>query len=116
MSTPSLYFDEDSSEKEVTDALKEVGLDVRSAVEVGNTAIEDEEQLEYAVSEERVLFSFNKEDFARIHKEWANRGKKHWGILLGQQQCNTTKKLIRSLRKFCQRNDKSSLKNAIRFL
>lgn len=42
----------------------------------------DEEHLEFARAEGRVLFSFNVSDFQRIHTEYVSQGKTHAGIIV----------------------------------
>lgn len=45
----------------------------------------DEEHLEFATSQSRVLYSANVRDYARIHKQWMVVGTSHAGIVV----CNT---------------------------
>jgi hypothetical protein len=79
-----LYLDEDVHKK-VALSLRLKGYDVISAHEVGNQGIPDYDQLKYAVSEQRAIFTFNVGDFNRLHKEYAVTGKRHFGILLSKQ-------------------------------
>ncbi|MDP2151610.1 MAG: DUF5615 family PIN-like protein [Parvibaculum sp.] len=51
-----LYLDEDVHKKIAT-ALRLKGYDVLSAHEAGNNGISDRKQLEFAVSEQRAIFS-----------------------------------------------------------
>ena len=57
----------------------------------------DEEQLEHAASEARVLFSFNASDFQRIHTELVSEGKSHAGIILAPQQRYSVGEQVRRL-------------------
>ena len=79
-----LYLDEDVHKK-IALALRVKGYDVTSAHEVNNRGIPDYAQLEYAISEQRAIFSFNIGDFQRLHKQYAESGKEHFGILLSKQ-------------------------------
>jgi len=79
-----LYLDEDVHKK-VALSLRLKGYDVTSAHEVDNQGIPDYDQLKYAVSEQRAIFTFNVGDFNRLHKEYAVTGKRHFGILLSKQ-------------------------------
>ena len=47
---------------------------------------EDREHLEYATAHGRVLLTFNRGDFARLHAEFAARGDIHGGIVVVVQQ------------------------------
>ncbi len=79
-----LYLDEDVHKK-VAAALRLKGYDVISAHEAQKHSISDYQQLEYAVSQKRAVFTFNAGDFDRLHKEYLTAGKPHWGILLSKQ-------------------------------
>lgn len=62
-----LYLDEDVH-KRIALSLRLKGYDVISAHEVRNHGIPDYEQLEYAISEERAIFTFNAGDFKNSMK------------------------------------------------
>ena len=79
-----LYLDEDVHKKVAT-ALRLKGYDVVSSHEVQRQSLSDNQQLAYAVSENRAIFSFNAGDFNRLHKEQAAKGPHHYGILLSKQ-------------------------------
>jgi uncharacterized protein with PIN domain len=65
-----LYFDEDSMDQALVRALRGRGVDVTSALEENMIKREDEEHLDYATQQGRVLFSFNRGDFCRLHAEY----------------------------------------------
>lgn len=79
-----LYLDEDVHKKIAT-ALRLKGYDVISAHEAQKQSLLDYQQLDHAVSEQRAIFTFNAGDFDRLHKEYLNAGKNHFGILLSKQ-------------------------------
>lgn len=81
-----LYVDEDSISREFQENLRSRGFDVVTAYEAGNIGVDDRDQLEFAVENERVLFSYNIEDFHRIHEQFRNEKIDHYGILLAKQQ------------------------------
>ena len=66
-------------------ALRNRGADVVSAKEAGMLAQSDEKQLQWALENRRVIYSFNVKDFYRIHSDWLTRSKSHQGIILGKQ-------------------------------
>jgi uncharacterized protein with PIN domain len=74
-----LYLDEDVHKK-VASALRLKGYDVVSAHEIRKQSFSDSQQLEYAASEQRAIFTFNAGDFNRLHKEYLKNSKKHYGI------------------------------------
>src|SRR3989337_1881871 len=93
-----LYLDEDVHKKGGT-ALRLKGYDVVSAHEVQKQSLSDKQQLEYAVSEGRAIFTFNAGDFDRLHKKRLYDGQKHFGILLSKQipVAETVKRLSKFL-------------------
>lgn len=84
MRWPRPYLDEDVAGA-VASGLRRRGYDVLTTVEAGRTGSTDEEQLLFAISEERSLFSFNRGDFAQLHAAIVGRGEHHFGIVLCKQ-------------------------------
>lgn len=93
-----LYLDEDVHKKVAT-ALRLKGYDVVSAHEVQKQSLSDHQQLDYAIAENRSLFTFNSGDFDRLHKEYLKNGKDHFGIILSKQMPigETVKRLTKFL-------------------
>jgi predicted nuclease of predicted toxin-antitoxin system len=79
-----LYLDEDVH-PDLAEAIRQKGFDCQSAAEAGRLGTTDEEQLGYAATQGRCLFSFNVADFAVLAKEWAGAGRHHAGILVTAQ-------------------------------
>lgn len=59
-----LYFDMD---RDLIMALRARGADVMTAADAGMLARSDLEHLDYAATQERVLYTFNRGDFYRLH-------------------------------------------------
>ena len=66
-------------------ALRARQVDVTTVAEAGLMGRTDEEQLAYAVAQARTIFTFNRGDFARLHKAWLVAGKSHAGIVVSDQ-------------------------------
>ncbi|HLC16282.1 MAG TPA: DUF5615 family PIN-like protein [Thermodesulfovibrionia bacterium] len=45
----------------------------------------DHAQIEYAISQMRAMFTFNRGDFVKLHIEYIQSGKNHFGIILSKQ-------------------------------
>lgn len=43
---------------------------------------DDGDQLSFATAQGRVLFSFNRAHFLRLHTEWCSAGRDHAGLIL----------------------------------
>jgi hypothetical protein len=66
--------------------LRDKGYDAISALEAGRShqRIADEEQLAYAASEGRAIFSHDIKDYSPLAVAWAGSGREHAGIILSQ--------------------------------
>ena len=79
-----LYLDEDVPES-IAKALRLRGYNVTTVKEAGRKGLTDIDQLKYASSENRVIFTFNVADFCKIHSEFITKGFNHSGIILSKQ-------------------------------
>jgi len=84
MSRPRVYLAEDGYGA-VAVGVGRRAFDVETTIEAGNEGAPDESQLDYAVSESRVLVTFNRGDFARIHGERVAAARSHPGIVVSRQ-------------------------------
>ena len=79
-----LYFDR-HVKKQLAIDLRKRGFDVLLTEEAGMDTAPDDEQLEFAVKENRALLTFNIRDFAPLHEQWSAAGRLHAGIIVSQQ-------------------------------
>ena len=79
-----LYLDENVPEA-IAIALRLRGYDVITVKEVGRKGLSDSDQLKYATSENRTIFTFNVADFHKIHTEFIKKGIDHDGIIFSKQ-------------------------------
>ena len=105
-----LYLDEDVHKK-IASALRLKGYDVISAHEVQKQSLPDYQQLDYAIGEQRAIFTFNAGDFDKLHKEYIKSGKHHFGIILSKQI--PLSETIKRLTKFLFEHSKEEIKNNI---
>jgi predicted nuclease of predicted toxin-antitoxin system len=78
-----LLLDEHLSPRRVGGRLTAEGHDVLAIAAVPAYAgLPDEQVLELAAAEERVLITRNAKDFDRITRAWASRERRHAGVLL----------------------------------
>jgi Domain of unknown function (DUF5615) len=61
-------------------------VDIETAREAGLIEREDREHWAHAAAQGRVLYSFNRGDFCRLHAEFLATGKDHAGMVLSRQQ------------------------------
>ena len=76
----------------------------------------DEEQLEFARSQGRVLVSFNVSHFCQIHTDLLSEGKSHAGIILMPQQRYSIGERLRRLLKLVARRTAEEMHNQLEFL
>ena len=86
MSKIRLYLDEDIQEQALILALRNSGVDVTTTSEANRLSFSDEEQLIWATEQGRVVYSFNRRDFSRLHNIYIAQEKSHTRIILAQQQ------------------------------
>lgn len=78
-----LFLDAHVCGRRIAAALRERGHDVRAADEERELdGWEDQQLLELAATERRIIVTFNVKDFARLATQWAAAGTAHAGILL----------------------------------
>ena len=81
-----LYIDEDAIDEDFVKALRSRNVDVVTVADVGMLHRSDQEQLDWATENNRVIFSFNTRDFYRLHTDLLRQGLSHGGIILAPQQ------------------------------
>lgn len=91
--------------------LRRYGIDVTTAPEANLLSVSDEEQLQFAVGQERVIFTHDT-DFLRI----AGRVKEHFGILYCRQQVHSVGDIIRAILLVWEVYDPDELKNKIEYI
>lgn len=77
-----LYLDEDVDAL-IADLLRARGFKVTTTQEAGQLGKGDEQQLVYAVSQQKAFFTHNRNDFETIAEEYFAAGKEHHGIIIG---------------------------------
>lgn len=85
----AFYLDEDVSER-LTEALLALGLDATSVSRLRHKGLKDPQQLLIAANLNRVLITYNNDDFELLHEAWhtwtsawgASAAARHSGILL----------------------------------
>jgi hypothetical protein len=92
-----LYVDEDAAEQAVVDGLRNHGIDVVTVVEAGAPSASDEEQLAFAASEGRSIYSLNVRDFTRLHTALLSAGRHHAGIIVIPRQRYSVGEKIRAV-------------------
>ncbi len=112
----ALYFDEDSQDSDLVQALRLREVDIATSAEAGMNGREDREQLEFAAAQGRALYSFNARDFYRLHTQLLAEGKSHAGIILAPQQQYSVGEQMRRLLKLIAAKSPDEMKDQVEFL
>ncbi len=109
-----LYLDEDAQRTDLIQALRARRIDILTVSEANLLSENDELQLDFATSESRVVFTFNRGDFFHLHTEWLTKGKMHTGIIVSDQL--STGVIIRRLLKLIDSKSAEEMENWLEFL
>jgi predicted nuclease of predicted toxin-antitoxin system len=109
----SLYLDEDVH-PDVAPVLRGMGFDVVTTIEMGNKGASDNDQIEFAIQENRTLLTFNVRDFVLLYDFLYDEGRKHAGIVVSSQI--GLKELLRRLLKLLNHTSAEEMANNIEFL
>jgi len=113
MARITLYLDE-HVQVSLAEGLRTRGVDVMTTQEAGNYSLDDIGQFNFAAKEGRVLLSFNKGHFAKIHYEWMEKGRPHAGIILSDQL--TVGIIIRRLMRLYFSLSREDMQNRLEYL
>ena len=97
--------------------LRAEGYDIESCRQAGRSSrgIPDEQQLEYASRQGRVVLTFDSTDFELLHAEWRANGRRHGGIIVSAQVIDL-EELIRRVRMHLDTVDPIDQADALREL
>jgi hypothetical protein len=115
VSAVKLYVDEDASENAVVSALRRHGIDILTASDAGREQDSDEEQLVFAASAGRSIYSLNVRHVARLHQQFLARGEEHAGIILIPRQRYGIGEKIRRLRLLLETTNAEAMRNSLHF-
>ena len=97
-------------------ALKARNVDVLTVADVGMLHRSDEEQLDWAKQNGRVIFSFNTRDFYRLHTTLVGKSSSHAGIILAPQQRYGIGDLMRGVLRLINTKSSAEMQGQLEFL
>ena len=116
MSKILLYVDEDSMDEDFVKALKSRNVDVLTVADVGMLRRSDEDQLDWAKQNGRVIFSFNTRDFYRLHTTLVGKDLSHAGIILAPQQRYGIGDLMKGVLRLINTKSSAEMQGQLEFL
>jgi predicted nuclease of predicted toxin-antitoxin system len=108
-----LYLDEDVHVI-IADLLRGRGFAATTARDEGQLAKTDEEQLAYAVSQQKTFLTHNRHDFEALAREYASAGKTHYGIILAARY--PPYEVVRRLMRFLNHVTADEMQNQVRYI
>lgn len=112
----ALYLDEDSVRGSLVRGLRASGIDVVTTAELGRLGADDEEQLRFATSQGRTIYTANLAHFPRLHIEWVRAGRHHAGIILLPKQRMPIGAQVRALSKLADAHSPETMRDQLEFL
>lgn len=94
--------------------LREYGYDALNVQELGQKGIADEKLLELAAKKQRVILTHNIKHFVVLAKEWAEKNKFHYGIVLVDEI--EFGRLLRKITHFLQNVTSEEMINQVRYI
>jgi hypothetical protein len=116
MSEIRLYVDEDAAEHAVVQGLRARGVDLLTTAEADRFGSSDEEQLAFAIAQQRTVYTFDVGDFARLHNDYLDQELDHTGIILIPDQRYSIGEKIKRLAKLIHSVAAEDMVNRIVFL
>lgn len=111
-----LYLDEDATSRALVVTLRTHGIDATSVLDERLRGCTDEEQLVFATSVGRAIFSHNVGDFMRIHGVFMRDNRSHSGIVLVRQGRYSVGELLRRLTNLARAVESEEMRNRLEFL
>jgi hypothetical protein len=112
----SLFLDEDSMDRGLVRGLRSAGVDIVTAGEAGRRGFPDEEQLRFAATLSRTLYTSNVVDFTRLHATWLGAGFHHAGIIVLADQLTDVGTQLRALIRLASTLDLETMRDRLEFL
>ena len=110
------YEDEDFMDHLTRKLMLEGGADCLSTEEAGRRGNPDPSQLDFATEIGRAIVTFNRKDYARLHKEWTASNREHAGIIIVNNQQINRVLLARKLLQLSATYSIAEMRNAIHFV
>lgn len=111
-----LYIEEDAMARTLVQGLRARGVDLTTVVDEGMKGRDDNEQLERATQQRRVIYTFNVGDFCKLHRDYAAAGKSHAGIIVVYRQRYSVGEQIRRLIELIGMKSPEEMRDRLNFL
>lgn len=97
-------------------ALRARGFDVVTIFEARRLRLPDEDQLRFAASQDRILYTCNVSHFADLHRVWLRDGLHHAGIIVLPDQRTAVGVQVRAFLHLATTLDADTMRDRLEFL
>jgi hypothetical protein len=111
-----LYLDEDAMARSLVREFRARGIDITTALGEQTLGNDDFKQLEFSKSENRVFYTYNIADYARLHVQYIAEGKSHGGMILVHQSRFTVGEQIKRTLKLITTLSREKMQNRAEYL
>jgi hypothetical protein len=111
-----IYHDEDSLSTALIQALRRAGFDCLTVNEAGMRGRSDEEQLTFATTEHRVIYTRNTRDFRFLDTQWQMMGRRHSGIIVLNKYPTSIGDELRAFQAMATKFSAEDMENRLEFL
>jgi predicted nuclease of predicted toxin-antitoxin system len=108
-----LYLDEDVNVL-VANLLNARGFDTLTVRDAGKLQLSDEEQLAYAVNQQRALVTHNRGDFEALIQTYFETGQKHHGVILAVRR--SPQEIVQRLLAILNQVTADEMENQVRYI
>ncbi len=109
-----LYFDEDSQDRAIVQALRSRGFECHVVREQGSQGFSDEHQLVFAASRGWAIVTRNRVDFLRLHQRFMATNRPHAGlVIVVQDHRPAIGRQIRQFEKLLLARDSESMRSSV---
>jgi predicted nuclease of predicted toxin-antitoxin system len=116
MAEIKLFVDEDAMSHALVQGLRARGVDVTTVLQERRTGLTDPEQLTFATTENRAIYTFNVADFVRLHTAYLAESKSHAGIILADRSRHSVGEQIRRTLHLLASKNADDMRDTIEFL
>lgn len=102
--------------RSITRALRDSEIDVVSAHEARRDGLSDDEHLQFASAEGRVIYTANVGECTRLNRNWLQVGLHHAGIIVLTDQLLPVGRHIQALRKLVATLSAEAMADRVEFL
>lgn len=112
----TLYIDEDAMSRALVQGLRARGVDAMTVLDCGMEGKSDPEQLAFASSLGRVIYTYNVGDFCQLHTEYVAQGNDHAGIIVVNRQRYAIGEQLKQVLQLIHQTTAEEMHNTLHFL